>query len=262
MALFRRRSREPAPKQYAPVDIQPGLAPDTGCFASDRITVDGEPVGYMMHDEDGWDFFAGDEDEAYTSDPDKAGLFSLNTIANYDRAILPYLDAPVGTAWLRSGDSFVADVDDADEGRRSEQVDGLHPDFPTVVGYVDLTDHWAITLSRPMNRRFEDSSVVLWIPDLITIWVYVVVVEPDARPHADERPEDRRDAFDVQRWTSGLVSAVSYRVSEPAVDARRPSLTCLASQPGTGLTMAVYFDDEQDVALAYEVVRSIDALAT
>ena len=45
-----------------------------GCFASDRITVDGLPVGYMYREipdgespfgeyDSGWRFFAGDEDD-------------------------------------------------------------------------------------------------------------------------------------------------------------------------------------------------------
>ncbi|MGN0663612.1 MAG: DUF2185 domain-containing protein [Negativibacillus sp.] len=78
-----------------------------GCLATDRIMVDGCKVGYLYRVEavnagdSGWRFFAGDEDDAYTSDPDKVGVFHLNTLCNYDPSILPLLNAPVGTAFIR-----------------------------------------------------------------------------------------------------------------------------------------------------------------
>jgi len=34
------------------------------------------------------DFFAGDENDEYVNDPDNIGLYSLNTIANYDKDII------------------------------------------------------------------------------------------------------------------------------------------------------------------------------
>lgn len=81
-----------------------------GCLATDRIMVDGCKIGYLYRQEpinagdSGWCFFAGDEDDAYTSDPDKVGFFHLNTLCNYDRAIIPLLHAPVGTAFVRNAD--------------------------------------------------------------------------------------------------------------------------------------------------------------
>ncbi len=47
-----------------------------GCFATDRITVDGLKVGYMFRelpDKDvfsGWTFMAGDESQEYADNPD------------------------------------------------------------------------------------------------------------------------------------------------------------------------------------------------
>jgi hypothetical protein len=54
----------------------------------------------------GWRFFAGDETDDYTEDPDHIGIYDVNTIANYDPAITPHLDAPAGSAFGRSGDTF------------------------------------------------------------------------------------------------------------------------------------------------------------
>ena len=72
-------------------------------MVSDHILVDGLPVGYMYrqapnHDADsGWTFMSGRESQEYADDPDNWAICELNTIANYDRAIIPYLDSPVGT---------------------------------------------------------------------------------------------------------------------------------------------------------------------
>lgn len=89
-----------------------------GCFATNRITVDGQKIGYMYREEpdadsdfpdSGWRFFAGDEDEEYLDDPENINVFSLNTICNYDEDIIPYLNAPYGSCFVRNGDIFVAD---------------------------------------------------------------------------------------------------------------------------------------------------------
>ena len=89
-----------------------------GCFATNRITVDGEKIGYMYREEpdmdsdfpdSGWRFFAGDENEEYTDNPDNINVFSLNTICNYDSAIITYLNAPYGSCFERVGNKFVAD---------------------------------------------------------------------------------------------------------------------------------------------------------
>lgn len=80
-----------------------------GCFATDRITVDGCKVGIMYREkpvegqpDSGWRFLAGDEDEAYMNDTGKMDIYSLNTIANYDIDIIEYLEYPVGTVLRRT----------------------------------------------------------------------------------------------------------------------------------------------------------------
>jgi len=75
------------------------------CIASDQITVDGRPVRFMyrepaIHDVDsGWRFLSGLESEAYLQDPANHAFYDCNTIANYDRSIVPYLDEPIGSAF-------------------------------------------------------------------------------------------------------------------------------------------------------------------
>lgn len=77
------------------------------CLATDKITVDGNRVGYMYRcapyrpDDSGWCFTAGFESEEYMNNPNNSAIYEVNTIANYDPTIIPYLNAPIGTAWLR-----------------------------------------------------------------------------------------------------------------------------------------------------------------
>src|SRR4030095_13810995 len=79
------------------------IEPMGGCIATDKITVEGELVDYMIREEpdndmdSGWQFYSGTEDQEYIDNPDNSAIYDVNTIANYDRAIIPYLDLPVGT---------------------------------------------------------------------------------------------------------------------------------------------------------------------
>lgn len=95
-----------------PEDIKPLIESDLFCIATDRIMVDGCKVGYMMREQpqennpqdSGWVFFEGTEDRDYLDDSSHMGVYSLNTLANYDKDIIPHLDAPVGIALFRGAD--------------------------------------------------------------------------------------------------------------------------------------------------------------
>jgi hypothetical protein len=49
----------------------------------------------------GWRFMSGFEPDEYMSNPDNHAVYDVNTIANYDADIIPFLDAPVGSAFER-----------------------------------------------------------------------------------------------------------------------------------------------------------------
>ena len=89
-------------------DIKPLATGHGSCFASDRITVDGKPVGFMYREDadndrdSGWRFLAGDESDDYVNDPDNLAIYDVNTVANCDPAIIPLLDAPAGSAFSRN----------------------------------------------------------------------------------------------------------------------------------------------------------------
>jgi len=90
------------------IDLAPQMG---GCFATDKITVDGNKVGYMYREEaeeqmdSGWRFFSGTEDQEYIDDPKNTMIYNVNTIAKYDKAIIPYLDLPAGTELERIQDT-------------------------------------------------------------------------------------------------------------------------------------------------------------
>lgn len=79
------------------------IPPMGGCIATDKITVDGLKVDYMYREnpnndlDSGWRFFSGTEDQDYVDNPDNSMVYDVNTIANYDKAIIPYLNLPYGT---------------------------------------------------------------------------------------------------------------------------------------------------------------------
>jgi|SRR5690554_4733569 len=93
--------------KLTPEDIKELVPPMGYCFASDKITIDGLPIGYMyretpMEEEDsGWRFFSGTEDEEYIDDDKNIEAFEVNVIANFDQAIIPYLNSPFDTDFER-----------------------------------------------------------------------------------------------------------------------------------------------------------------
>lgn len=109
------------PKQYklSPGQLKPVLTGYEGgdkvaCIASDRITVDGMPVGYLYREapldpnvpDSGWRIFAGDESPDYMADAAHFEFYHLNTICNYDDSILELLNAPAPAAFRRAGDGW------------------------------------------------------------------------------------------------------------------------------------------------------------
>ena len=98
-------------------DIKKIIELNGGCIATDRITVEGMKIGYMYREnptyenDSGWRFFEGTEDELYTNNPDNFSIFDLNTICNYDKSIIPYLNKPIGTKLEKNNDEFKEVID-------------------------------------------------------------------------------------------------------------------------------------------------------
>lgn len=89
-------------------------------YVSKKITEEGWKVGYMernkpYNEEDsGWAFFAGDEDDAYTSDYRNIELARVGNVwQQWDPDIFKYIDMPAGTRLIRiSKDAFEIDKND------------------------------------------------------------------------------------------------------------------------------------------------------
>ena len=109
---------DPRKKRFAldPSSFKPLAEGRGSCFATDRITVDGKPVGFMYRElpdndiDSGWRFFSDEDTQEYADDPANFAIYDVNTIANCDPDIIEYLDAPVFSAFERHPETqeFVA----------------------------------------------------------------------------------------------------------------------------------------------------------
>ena len=61
----------------------------------------------------GWRFFSGEETQAFVDDPNNSMFYKVNTIANYDPEIVPFLDAPVGSSYERDSAGHFVKMDSA-----------------------------------------------------------------------------------------------------------------------------------------------------
>ena len=87
--------------------IKPVATGFGACIASDMITCGGRQVGFMYREtpsykpDSGWRFMSGFESDEFMQDPDNHAIYDVNTIANYDPDIIPFLNAPIGSAFER-----------------------------------------------------------------------------------------------------------------------------------------------------------------
>ena len=101
MRCRRRAFRLPADQ------IQPLACGYGACIATDMITVEGRRVGFMYREkaddavDSGWRFLSGHESQEYMDDAENLALYDINTIANYDPEIIPFLESAIGSAFER-----------------------------------------------------------------------------------------------------------------------------------------------------------------
>jgi hypothetical protein len=241
-----------------------------GCIATDMITVQGDKVGYMYREradndvDSGWRFMSGRESQAYVDDAGNHGVYDVNTIANYDPDIIPFLDAPVGTAFERQGGSG-----------RFTQIEGTPwepgtkkpspakkwppPGFPLVEGDHALTTNWSIYLPETFARRVEKGSLVLWRPGL-TIWLTAWNNdhhEPQAKRLASVKQAASKDRFAEHESTASNMTRYNYRLRDQNEDGQVESLNALVISDDGQLQMSVYFDDPADEGKARQLVDSV-----
>jgi hypothetical protein len=234
-----------------------------GCIATDRITVDGARVGSMMRQsavddtDTGWLFLAGDETQDYIHDPGNLAVYEVNTVANYDPDIIPYLYALPGQRFDR--DRETGEFVEARDSRPDPAAARLPPGVRVVQGLHRMTDSWTIDLPVPFRRRVEDESLVLWRAGL-TLWIGVYSGESSREERARElRASISPGAYDVRIAERDGLAEISYRVPQDSPDAGVPSLNAFVIGQDEHVRLGVYFDREDDLAHARAAVGSVRA---
>lgn len=239
-----------------------------GCIVTDRIAVEGRRIGLMRRStplnrrDSGWQFFAGNESPAYLADTDKSSVFDLNTLANFDPAIVPYLDAPIGCAFARRGRSAsLVQVEGAAWKPGTPVRRWPPPGFPLVDGDQPLGNNWSIRLDQPFARRIDEGSLVLWRPGM-TLWIAAWSNE-----HGESR-ETRLRAFEERaspartaerEVTAAGLTRFDYRLREARAHGIVESLDALILSDDGHLQVSVYFDDPAEESLARQLVDSVRA---
>ena len=239
------------------------LIPDMGgCIASDRITVDGKRVGTMARevtnrsDDSGWVFLAGDESRSYRKDLKNFTAYHVNTLANYDPDVIPYLYALPGQVFDR--DPQTGGFTEAADSRPDESAARLPPGISVVQGRVRISDDWSIELPTPFRRRHEDGSLVLWRPAL-TFWI---AVREDGGGSISARLNALRadvspSAFDPRTSEGNGLALFSYRLNTDTTDAEVPSLNVLIVGARAHLRLGVYADRSGEIAAARAIIESV-----
>lgn len=250
--------------------IEPRAKNRGACFATDMITVEGRKVGYMYREEprndqdSGWIFTAGRESQEYMDDAANHGVYDVNTIANYDPDIIPFLDAPPGTAFERRARSgrFTQVAGEAWEPGAKRSVAAKKwppPGFPLVEGEHVLTATWSIHLSEPFARRVEDGQLVLWRPGL-TIWM--TAWNNDRRESQRKRLAGFKKSVSPERFAeresqARKLTRYSYRLRDENESGPVESLYGFVIGDDGHLQMAVYFDDPNDEAEARQLFDGV-----
>lgn len=270
--------------RIAVADIRPIVEGYGTCLATDRVAVDGEPVGFMVrqppdHDQDsGWRFSAGTESDAYMEDAANLGVYDVNTIANLDPHIVPFLDAPVGAAFLRpvaegpDAPGLAADpVGDADPaiGAESAAWDDTAAEALAQAARAatwtrrGLTSDWSMELPDSFRSRVVDGTLQVLDPGppprtaWLDAWALPQGVSADevlADVRAAERPaeatitDEAGEPGDVRRFGAAYREVVEGR--------EQWSLYAYTLRP-TAYVSAAFISATPDLAWAYRAWRSL-----
>lgn len=229
--------------------------PRGGAVVSDRISVDGCPVGYMERGkpsnelDSGWTFVAGDEDDATMHDAGRHAVFDLNTVANFDRDVVPLLDATIGSAFARR----------TPEGPLERVRDGEPPRFRLVSGDYAMTNDWSVTLPGEFSVRIEDESLVLWRP-AHTLWTLVWGLPPGVSrashiEHLLAQCDSDSKAKKVEQHTEAHRHEISS--DEERDGAVVHTLHGFVVGAAGYVQMTQYLDIVEDLELAQRILRSV-----
>ncbi len=140
----------------------------------------------------------------------------------------------------------------------------LNPDFPVVVGHYQLTQGWHVELPQPFNRRIDDGSLVLWMPEL-TFWINIwhndrqASVEQLLADATRQLSPLRRDEQLVQ---AGGMTRLTYELTEADDEPDAPDTTSINASlvaPAGLLQLSAYADSPAARDLAYQIIASVSA---
>jgi hypothetical protein len=122
-----------------------------------------------------------------------------------------------------------------------------------------MTPEWALVLREKFNRRIEDGSMVFWRPGL-TVWINVWGNDKAAsredrlrRIKADVSPK----AFDIEERSTSNPLRYTYRIKEDDDQGKAAALYCFAVGEFGHVQMAIYLDQEADIAKARSIAHSL-----
>jgi hypothetical protein len=262
MLVAMRKGKQP---KLSAAQIRRLIAPMGGCIASDRITIDGARVGLMVRerpereDDSGWVFLAGDEPQEYLNDVDNLAVYEVNTIVNYDPGIIPYLYALPGQRfqWDAKVGGYLESEDSEPDASSERMPEGMS----VVQGRHGLGAGWSLWLRTPFRRRTEARSLVLWRPAL-TLWISVVDSKGSSRTSTVDEVKGLMSpsAFDVRSVDRQGLSCISYRVKGDSTETPAPSLNAFVVGDHGYVQLGIYFDREQELDAARELVDSVVCL--
>jgi hypothetical protein len=251
------KRKEPAKKQFRlqASDIKEIATGHGGCIASDRITVDGLKVGHMYRERSdglsGWIFLSGDESQEYLDDPRHMDIYEINTIANYDPEIIPFLRAPAGSAFARKNGGKLL----PESAPASEEPGTEGPELRR------LTKQWSICLDSSFRARKDGKNLVFVAPGrtvLISVWNAPKKQSPESRlmeikkvahPAPVERYEPSHPS--LLRFAYLLLESDDERGARWALYA----FTLAATEE---IHIAAYFDDKADLDWALSSWESVE----
>jgi hypothetical protein len=231
-----------------------------GCIATNRVMLDGRPVGTMLRDvaagpeDSGWLFMAGDESQQYLDDAKNLAVYDVNTVADRDPSIVPYLYALPGQCFDR--DPRTRQLVEAPDSAPDSRSANLPPGVAVAQGRLLLSEDWHLHLPTPFRRRRQQGSLVLWRPAL-TLWIDVD--DHDARTPgtflegrlADLPPK----AIGLRSRDRGQLVDCSFRLR--STSAACPTLHSLIVGPQSYVHLHAYFDREAEAVVAGSIIESV-----
>ncbi len=235
------------------------LIPDLGfALATEKITVDGKKVDYMIREEphrvgdSGWIFYGGGETQEYLDDINNTSLHDLNTIANYDPDIIRFLSYPVGTEIERNQEGVLAII----HGSEEEPEKIFLP--PLEIGRINITKNWSFELSTHMLRRVEGGSLVLWRPGF-TIWLDSFKAQSEVEKRIkgvlDTMSPESKDLLNLSE--KGF-HKMRYRLDEETGLKTQAASYIFAFSEHHEIHMAIYFEDENDMSNIDNIWNSLE----